>query len=111
MYDDISFDIGGKKRDKLLSRIAALEAERDRLRNRIVNLEDAVHRGIDANVDLQNERDRLASRLKVVTTAISNAAEHQNYSAGSPYDTGWKDAVRWIKQYLHNAALKENSDE
>lgn len=95
----------------MLSRIAALEAERDRLRNRIVNLEDAVHRGIDANVDLQNERDRLASRLKVVTTAISNAAEHQNYSAGSPYDTGWKDAVRWIKQYLHNAALKENSDE
>lgn len=82
MYDDISFDIGGKKRDKLLSRIAALEAE----------------------------RGRLASRLKVVTTAISNAAEHQNYSSGSPYDTGWKDAVRWIKQYLHNAALKENHD-
>ena len=62
-------------------------------------------------VALEAERDRLASRLKVVTTAISNAAEHQNYSAGSPYDTGWQDAVRWIKQYLHNATLKENNDE
>lgn len=41
MYDDISFDIGGKKRDKLLSRIAALEAERDQLLARIEDTDSA----------------------------------------------------------------------
>lgn len=55
-------------------RIVALEAERDRLRNRIVNLEYAVRRDIAANVDLQNERDLLqAARYSYASLFSPNA--------------------------------------
>ena len=71
MYDDISFDIGGKKKDKLLSRIAALEAERDQLARQLYQScsderADFEGRPCPVGVEVDNltrERDQLRAEL------------------------------------------------